>query len=92
MGDTRNPALRSALDINNAAPGISCFAVTPSNSVDFSYFARAFYIGATGDVAIVNLDDSVVVWGACPAGLIIPCGGKRVNATNTTASSIVGIL
>lgn len=92
MGSIQNPAQRRALDINNAAPGIGCFSVTPSDATDFTFFARALYIGVTGDVAIVNLDDSVVVWTACPAGLIIPCGAKRVNSTATTATNIVGIL
>lgn len=80
------------LSTDNAAPGVSCFAVTPSDTVNFTKIPRAFYVGTTGDVVLVNTDGTTVTWTAVPAGMIIPCTAIRVNSTSTTASTIVGIL
>ena len=86
-------ALTTALDIANAAPGVGCFAISPSNTDNYTQgVARALYVGVTGNVALVNVDGTAVTWVACPAGLIIPVHSKRVNVTNTSASSLVGIL
>ena len=35
-------------------PGWDAFAVTPSNSTNFAYTARALYIGSVGDVTVVT--------------------------------------
>jgi hypothetical protein len=82
-----------ALTANDAAPGVDCFAISKSDTVNFTQgIARAIYVGAAGDVAIVTPVGSVVTWVACPIGFIIPCAAIRVNSANTSASSLVGIL
>jgi hypothetical protein len=58
-------------------PGWDAFAVTPSNSTNFSYTARALYIGSVGDVTVVTANGGVVTFVAVPTG--------------TGATSIVGI-
>ena len=80
------------LSADNAAPGVGCFAITPSDTVNFAQIARAIYVGSTGDVVIVNSDGTTCTWAGCPTGFIIPCAAIRVNNTNTHASSLVGIL
>ena len=86
-------ALTTALDVNNAAPGVGCFAITPSDVTNFSSgVIRAVYVGGTGNVAIVNIDDTVVTWIGCPVGLYIMTCCKRVNSTDTTATNLIGIL
>jgi hypothetical protein len=67
------------------------FAVTKSDTVGFSYIARALYVGTTGDVAVVGLDGVAVTFTAVPAGALLPVMCIRVNSANTSASNIVGL-
>jgi hypothetical protein len=80
------------LSTDNAAPGVYSFAITPSDSVNFTNIPRAIYVGSGGDVVMVNTDGTTCTWVAVPTGSIIPCAAIRVNATSTGASSLVGIL
>ncbi len=71
---------------------VDALAVTPSDSTLVSFFG--FYVGATGDVAVVTSKQGPsglpVVFTSVPAGQIIPIAICRVMATNTTATHIVG--
>jgi hypothetical protein len=83
------------MPLGNMDPGLVglstfCFAVVPHNSNDHPAECRYLYVGTGGNVALVNLDGSVVVHTAVPAGSYILCSNRRVNATGTTASNIVG--
>jgi len=76
---------------NPPGPASDAFAVTPSNSANFTQgAARALYIGVTGDVSVVCLSGSVT-FTAVPVGWF-PVNCTRVNATGTTATNIVGLL
>lgn len=63
-------------------------AVTPSDSTVVSFFG--FYVGITGDVAVVTAKGTTVTFTAVPAGQIIPVAVSKINLTNTTATDIVG--
>ena len=78
-------------------------AVTPSDTKDVtnasgdnaSVYAKALWIGVTGDVAIVAAGDTsntnqgtAVTHKAVPVG-IFPVQVRRVMSTNTTATNIV---
>ena len=68
-------------------------AVTPNDATDLPTFAKALYIGATGDVSVVPLeapDDTPVVFNSHPIGYM-PCMVRRVMNTNTTATNIVAL-
>ena len=67
------------------------FAITPSDSVNFTSPARGIYVGTTGDVVVVDLNDNAVTISNVPAGVVLPVRAKRVNSTSTTASDLVGI-
>ena len=73
-------------------PGTDGFAVTPSDTVNFTTNARSLYVGVAGDVAVVTPAGTVLLHKNVPAGAILPISAKRVSATNTTASSILGYL
>lgn len=74
----------------DSSPSYKVFAVTPSDSVNFSAEVRQLYIGATGNVTVVNQDNSTCTFVSVAAGAVLgPFFIKRVNATGTTASSIV---
>ncbi len=64
-------------------------ACTPSDTVNATVPFRALWVGSTGNVAVVFSNDAVVTFVGVPSGFILPVSGRRVNATNTTATSIV---
>lgn len=65
-------------------------AVTPSNSTNFSP-CRALYVGTGGNVVVVFENDAEITFSNVPSGAILPVRAKRVNSTNTTASTIVAL-
>lgn len=64
------------------------FAVTPSDSTVITAFG--FYVGVTGNVAVVTSRGTGVTFTAVPAGEIIPLAISKVMSTGTTATNIVG--
>jgi hypothetical protein len=72
-------------------PGDFHAAITPSDTVNIpTGWTRSIYVGVTGDVALVDQNDAVVVWKAVPVG-ILPMRAKRINSTATTATNMVAI-
>lgn len=77
---------------NITSPGYQASAITPSDTIDETKGPfKAFYVGVAGNVALVGIDNVAVTLVGCTAGSIIPLIGRRINSTNTTATSIVGI-
>ncbi len=81
-------------------PYSESFAITPSDTVDLvgidkgqgvvSEPARALYIGVAGDVTLIDVSGQTTLFKAVPVGeLRVSC--KRVKATGTTATNIVGL-
>lgn len=66
-------------------------AVTPSDTVNLTDVPRAIYVGAAGNIAAVSADGSVAVFAGIPAGAILPIRPVRINATNTTATSLLAL-
>lgn len=68
------------------------FAITPTDGVDLEKFPKALYVGQTGNVSVIALDNpSAVTLENVQAGSIIPIRCKEVRATGTTAGGIVGL-
>lgn len=65
------------------------FAITPSDTVNFTRYPREIECGGAGTVAVVDFDDVVTSY-TVVAGQSIPQICKRVNATGTTATGLVG--
>ena len=76
---------------NHSNPAEYAAAVTPSDSVSFDQPTRALYVGASGNVNIVQIDGSTVVFVGVQGGSILPVRAIRVNSSSTTASSIVAL-
>ncbi len=69
-------------------------AVTPNDNNDLTPFAfRGLYIGGTGNVAVVPVenDQTVVTFSAVPVGTILPIQVRKVKATGTTATLIIAL-
>lgn len=72
-------------------PSRDFFAITPSDTVNFTFTARALRVGVAGDVVAVREDGTAVKFVNCYAGEVLPIVAIRVNATNTTATDLVGL-
>lgn len=88
-------------------PARVAFAVTPSDTLDLPNagntsptpsYAKALYIGVTGDVAVIAAGDksasgagTAVTFKAVPVGWF-PVQVRRVMSTNTTATNIVALM
>ena len=75
---------------SDLAVGQTAFAITPHNSTKFLLRVRAFYVGVGGDITVLTGAGNVVQLKDVPQGSVIPLEIVRVNATGTTASSLVG--
>jgi hypothetical protein len=64
-------------------------AVTPSDTTAVSF--RGVWVGGAGNLAVVTEGGNTVTFTAVPAGTLLPVAVKAVNATNTTATNIVGL-
>lgn len=51
----------------------------------------AIYVGAGGDIVVVQQDGNTYTLVGAIAGTIIPVRAKRINQTNTTASNLVAL-
>lgn len=78
--------------ISDIEPGRSPVAITKSDTTVYEPALRAFYVGTTGDVAILAPGaESAVTFKAVPAGAIIPVKVAKIMSTGTDASDIVGL-
>lgn len=75
----------------DTSPASNFAAVTPSDSVNLTYFTRALYVGTGGNVVVVSPSGTAVTFSNVPDGAILPVKAMRVNSTNTTASNIVAL-
>ncbi len=75
---------------NQTNPGTNLVAITPGVEIDPP--VRAIWVGGAGDVAIIASGDTAArtLKGAA-AGQLIPVEVRRVEASGTTATDIVGI-
>jgi hypothetical protein len=67
------------------------FAVTKSDTANFSFTVRGIYVGGTGDVVAITEAGAAVTFSSVPAGSILPIRAIRVNSTSTTATNMVGL-
>ncbi|MBM3496768.1 MAG: hypothetical protein FJX72_20970 [Armatimonadetes bacterium] len=75
---------------NLADPAEHAFAVTPNDSTDLTDWALALYVGVSGNVKVTTWAGETVTFANAPVG-VLPVRVRRVFATGTTASSILGL-
>lgn len=74
-------------------PARKLVSITPADGTTLSPMPRALWVGGAGDVAVIAADDTAAVTiVGVPAGSWVPIECKEVRATNTTATSIVGLI
>lgn len=77
--------------VNSPNPGEGAFAIVPDDAVNLAVKPRAIYVGGAGNISLLTLNGETVVFTAVPVGSILPVRATRVNATNTTATLLIGI-
>ena len=83
--------VRNPYAAGNDGPAERFAAVTPSDTTYFAGgVARGLYVGVTGDVVVVGVDDTAVTFKSMAVGYH-PIVCQRVNSTSTTATNIVAL-
>lgn len=67
----------------------SAVSITPSDTAEHDI--DGFYVGGAGNVAVTTSRGQVVTFTAPPIGTVINLRCKRIMATNTTATLIIGL-
>lgn len=66
-------------------------SITPNDGADLAKMTDGLFIGAAGNLAVVMQDGSSVTFTGLAAGVAHRLAVKRVLATGTTATGIVGL-
>jgi hypothetical protein len=75
----------------STSPATEAYAITPSDSVDLTVPTRGVYVGVSGDLKVDMSGVGTVTFKDLMAGMIHPISAKRIYATGTTATDILGI-
>lgn len=73
------------------APARRGFAIVANDAADLSAETRAIYVGVAGDLAVVLSAGDEVSFVGLAGGTILPIRVRRVKATGTTATQLVGL-
>jgi hypothetical protein len=67
-------------------------AITPSDVTSLPYITRGIYVGTAGNITCVLPNSSTtVLFTGVLAGSVLPIQTSRVNATGTSAGSLVAL-
>ena len=72
-------------------PARSATEITPNDTTDLTTPTRGIYLGASGNVKVDMVDSGTVTFSSMAAGMVHPLRVKRIYATGTTATSIIGV-
>lgn len=74
-------------------PASKAVAITPNDNTDLPITVRAVYVGGVGNLAVILKDDTTaVIFAGVPIGTLLPILVRRVLATGTTATSLIGLI
>ena len=78
---------------NFGGGAVGAFAITPSDTVNHQV-TRAIWVGGTGNISVLMMDGTSAVFTAVAASTNLPwpMRVRRVNATSTTATGLIGLL
>lgn len=52
---------------------------------------RAIYVGGAGAIAVLDWDGNEAIFAGVPAGTVLPIRPRRLMATGTTATNLIGL-
>lgn len=73
------------------APARRGFAITANDATDLAAETRAVYVGVAGDLAVVLSSGDEVSFAGLAGGTLLPVRARRVKATGTTATQLLGL-
>jgi hypothetical protein len=71
-------------------PANGAFLITPSDSANLAQNTTGIYAGGAGEVKVDMINGDTVTF-TVPAGVVLPIQIRKVYATGTTASGVVGL-
>ncbi|PLW76796.1 spike base protein, RCAP_Rcc01079 family [Cohaesibacter celericrescens] len=71
------------------SPGYNAASLAPDDGNDLAYVTRAVWVGVAGDLSVVLASGDAVTFKNASGWM--PLRVKRLNATDTTASDVVGV-
>ena len=71
------------------SPARDAFAVTPNDDTDLDAVTRSVYVGGEGDLSVIMYSGAEVVFPGAVGN--VPICVRRIKATGTTATGIVGL-
>lgn len=75
------------------SPAGRAFVITPDDATDLPVSLRGIYLGGAGDLRVILVGDTApVTFGQMAAGGVHGLRIRRVLATGTTATGLVGVL
>jgi hypothetical protein len=82
----------SLINSFGTGPSSSAFSITPDDDNDITYPIRALYVGTGGDLQVILQDDTAeTLFANVLGGSCLPLQIKRVMASGTAASDLVGL-
>lgn len=73
-------------------PAGSATAITPNDDTDLATETRSLYVGGAGNVSVILANDAdPVTLTALAVGVLHELRVRRVRATGTTATGLVGL-
>jgi hypothetical protein len=73
------------------SPARSAFSISPSDSEDLEKVPRAIFVGGSGNISVIMVDGTEVVFNNAQAGSFLPIRVSRIKSTNTTATNLIGV-
>ena len=74
------------------SPATDGFAVTPNDAADVASITRAVYVGGGGNLAVTLASGAELTFTGLAGGTLLPVRLRRIKATGTTATALVGLL
>jgi hypothetical protein len=76
---------------NLSAPARDAVAVTFSDTTVFATLPRALYVGQAGNLSVLMAGGQTVLFQGIQAGTVLAIRAARINATGSTAGSVVAL-
>lgn len=74
-----------------SAPAQRGFAITPADGADLAAETRGLWVGGSGDIALVLASGDEITLAGVVGGSILPLRLRRIKATGTSATQLVGL-
>lgn len=82
-------AVNPAADLLSNYQG--AFAITPDDNNNLEFQTRGIYVGTGGNLTVTTIQGDEITFVSVPSGMMMPLCVRRVHATGTAATDLVGL-